>query len=112
VDPLEEPMSGADPRFWWGMLSNTFNKPVREFIAKAQAAEKRVHGHDCGHQFEITVRSALHTSGPGEHRDADWWGDSGPVIVRAHNLRDALLIAAALPLPEWVRFDDEQEDEA
>lgn len=70
-------------------------------------------GHECGHRFQFIVRSSLHISGPGEHVDADWWGTAdGPVEVRAHNLRDALLAASALPLHVW--FDhgrDEAEDD-
>lgn len=69
--------------------------------------------HECGHRFQFLVRSSLHVSGPGEHTDADWWGTAdGPVEVRAHNLRDALRAASALPLHVW--FDhgrDEADDD-
>lgn len=91
---------------WWRSLGDTFDKVCREYIRKAQAVEKAEKDHDCGHRFEITVRSSLHVSGPGEHTDADWWSDNDrPVAVRAHNLRDALLVAATLPLSDW--FTDE-----
>jgi hypothetical protein len=91
--------------FWWGTVVGQF-KTLAEFIAKAQKAELKENGHECGHRFEITVRSATHMSGTGEHTDVDWWGDQKPVIVRAHNLRDALLVAATLPLNDW--FQEEE----
>ena len=88
--------------FWWKSAEDTFDKVIREYLTRAQKAERDEKGHDCGHRFEITVRSSLHVSGPGEHADADWWSDGDrPVEVRAHNLRDALLIAASLPLSDW-----------
>lgn len=94
------------PAFFWHSLGDTFDKVCREFIRMAQRAEKADKGHDCGHRFEITVRSSPHFSGPDDHNDADWWSDNDqPVVVRAHNLRDALLIAASLPLSDW--FPDE-----
>lgn len=58
-------------------------------------------GHACGHRFQIVVRSSTHLSGPGDHVDANYYDACEPVEVRAHNLRDALLIAAALPLADW-----------
>lgn len=96
--------------FWWRSLGDNFEKVDREFIKRAVAAEKAETGHECGHRFEISIRSSLHTSGPGEHTDADWFGDSGPVTVRAHNLRDALLIAATLPLNDWMPDEDDGDD--
>jgi hypothetical protein len=92
--------------FWWRSLGDTFDKVCREFITRARAAEQAEKGHECGHRFEVTVRSSLHVSGPGEHTDADWWSaDDRPVVVRAHNLRDALLIAATLPLSDWFQSE-------
>lgn len=96
-----------DARFWWSSLSHNFDRVAREFIKRARAAEQVDQGHECGHRFEIAIRSSLHVSGPGEHTDADWFSDSGPVTVRAHNLRDALLIAATLPLSKWLPGEDE-----
>ncbi|GAW50580.1 MULTISPECIES: hypothetical protein [unclassified Nocardioides] len=92
---------------WWHNLGNAFENVCRQFIGKAQKAELSTHGHECGHRFEITIRSSLHVSGPDKHTDADWWSDQRPVTVRAHNLRDALLIAATLPLSDW--FEDDEE---
>lgn len=95
--------------FWWGSLDNTFERVCREFISRARAAEKAEKGHECGHQFEITVRSADHGGivgqGPESHIDGYFMDAMRPVTVRAHNLRDALLAAASLPLADW--FDDE-----
>lgn len=93
---------------WWRSAGDTFDKVLREFLGRAQKAEREQAGHACGHRFEITVRSSLHASGPGEHTDADYFDSMEPVTVRAHNLRDALLIAATLPLSEW--FADEAEE--
>lgn len=101
--------SAISAGFWWHSLGDTFEKVCREFITRALVAEQIEKGHECGHRFEISVRSSLHISGPGEHADADWWSTDPdtPVVVRAHNLRDALLIAASLPLADW--FPAEQE---
>ena len=64
--------------------------------------------HECGHRFEITVRSAMHVSGPGPHEDWEDWGEPGeilkPVVVRANGLAEALRKAAELPLTVW--FDE------
>jgi hypothetical protein len=97
--------------FWWNALSDTFSKVCHEYIHKARTAEQAEKGHDCGHRFEITIRSSLHASGPADHTDADWFGTCGPVTVRAHNLRDALLIAATLPLAAWFSDDSAEGDE-
>lgn len=91
--------------FWWQSAGDTFEKVLREFITRAQKAGRDETGHDCGHSFTITVRSSTHISGPGEHVDANYDDGMEPVTVRAHNLRDALLIAATLPLSDW--FEDE-----
>lgn len=94
--------------FWWQSLGSNFDKVDREYVKRALAAEQTETGHECGHRFEVTVRSSLHVSGSGDHTDADWWsGDSGPVTVRAHNLRDALLVAASLPIGDWFTDKDD-----
>ena len=99
---------------WWRNASETF-KVVAEYLDMAKRAELRDVGHDCGHTFRIRVEGRSHSSGvvtdiPLIHSDADWWHDDGTVEVRAHNLRDALLLAAAKPLAEWVMPDDEDEE--
>jgi hypothetical protein len=96
--------------FWWRSVGDTFEKVIREFLGKAQAAELAEKGHDCGHEFTITVASRGHSSGvvgeePPIHSDANYTDTMEPVTVRAHNLRDALLLAAAEPLSSW--FPDE-----
>ena len=93
---------GVKAAHWWRSLGDSFDKVDREMIRDAQQAEVRDTGHECGHEFAVTVTSRLHTSGVGEHTDADWTGDPNVVTVRAHNLRDALLVAATLPLGEWL----------
>ena len=101
---------------WWRQVGEQF-KVLADLVRKAQDVERqelREAGaeHACGHQWEITIRSSLHSSGivgegPKSHRDADWWDSHPPVTVRAHNLRDALLVAATLPIAEW--FDEQTE---
>lgn len=94
--------------FWWNSLRNNFEKVDREFIKRALAAEQTEKGHECGHRFEISVRSAGHYGiageGPDAHSDAPYFEDDVPMVVevRAHNLRDALLVAATLPLNDWM----------
>ena len=106
-----EPIPAAQ---WWRNASETL-AVVAEYLDMAKRAELRDVGHDCGHTFRIRVEGRLHSSGvvtdiPLIHSDADWWHDDGTVEVRAHNLRDALLLAAAKPLAEWVMPDDEDEE--
>ena len=100
---------------WWAQVEKTYTL-LREYVGRAKRTEReelREAGaeHDCGHQFKITISSAMHSgiegAGPKSHRDADWWGDCRPVTVRAHNLRDALLVASTLPLNEFFYDGDE-----
>ena len=100
---------------WWRNASETFNKVVAEYLAMAKRAELRDEGHNCGHEFTITAVSRGHYTVVGDptHKDAPEWaaGDYVPTMttrVRAHNLRDALLLAAAEPLAEWVTDEDEE----
>ena len=101
---------------WWRNASEAF-KVVAEYLAMAKRAELRDEGHNCGHEFTITAASRGHYTVVGDptHKDAPERaaGDYVPTMttkVRAHNLRDALLLAAAEPLAEWVMPDDEDED--
>ena len=99
---------------WWRNASETF-KVVVEYLAMAKRAELRDVGHECGHTFRIQVSGRGHswgviTDNPPTHSDADWWHGDGTVEIRAHNLRDALLLAAAKPLAEWVMPDDKDEE--
>ena len=79
-------------------------------------AELREEGHNCGHTFRIQVSGRGHSSGvitdiPPTHSDANWWHDDGTVEVRAHNLRDALLLAAALPITAWPGLNEPDDEE-
>ena len=101
---------------WWRNASETF-KVVAEYLDMAKRAELRDEGHDCGHEFTITTavsRGHYTVVGDPTHKDAPECaaGDYVPMTikVRAHNLRDALLLAAAEPLAEWVMPDDEDEE--
>lgn len=100
---------------WWSSLDGAFQGACKPFIAKAQQAERDEKGHDCGHEWTVTIESRAHSSGiygepDSPHSDANWTDNSGPVTVRAHNLRDALLVAAALPLDDWFPDDDPAPD--
>lgn len=107
--PADRPRITA--AMWWENLGATWDNVCREFIRRALRAEVQDKGHECGHQFEITVRSTLHASGPGEHTDANWSTVTKPVTVRAHNLRDALLVAATQPLGSWLPQDESEESD-
>lgn len=101
--------------FWWRSAGDDFEKVIREFLARAKAGDLRETGHDCGHEFTITVSSRGHSSGiagdvDSAHSDANYSDVMRPVVVRAHNLRDALLLAAAEPLSSWFPDDDEDAD--
>lgn len=97
-----QPISAAQ---WWHTASGAF-AVVAECLDMAKRAELREEGHECGHTFRIQVSGRGHswgviTDNPPTHSDANWWHDDGTVEIRAHNLRDALLLAAAKPLAEW-----------
>ena len=99
---------------WWRVVGD-FWTPITEALTRAKKADERETGHDCGHTFRIRVEGRLHSSGvvtdnPPVHSDADWWHDDGTVEVRAHNLRDALLLAAALPMTAWPGLADTEAD--
>ena len=81
----------------------------------ARTSDRTPEGHNCGHEFTISAVSRGHYVGDTTHKDAPEpaAGDYVPTLttkVRAHNLRDALLLAAAEPLAEWVMPDDEDEE--
>ena len=106
-----QPISAAQ---WWRNASETF-RVVAEYLAMAKRAELRDEGHNCGHEFTITAVSRGHYVGDTTHKDAPEpaAGDYVPTLttkVRAHNLRDALLLAAAEPLAEWVIDGGEDEE--
>jgi hypothetical protein len=81
------------------------DKVADEMRAKADEWELKELGHDCGHQFTITITDVGHYGiageGPESHKDAGYSGEPRSVTVRAHNLNDALRKAAALPLDKW-----------
>ena len=90
---------------WLSVIDSTATA-LREYLTKQRAAEAAELGHECGHLFTIRVTTRGHYSvnGDPEHRDApEGDGDDMPwtLTVRAHNLRDAMLVAALTPLGEW-----------
>src|SRR5438132_11130610 len=73
-----------------------------EFLQRETEAEQRERGHECGHQFTISVTSRGHYglihAETGELErcdDADWDGTPMTLTVRAHDLQAALLRAAS-----------------
>lgn len=59
-------------------------------------------GPDDGHTFEIQVRArGSYAVQDGPHHDAEDFGDSATVHIRAWNLHDALRKAARTPLVAW-----------
>jgi hypothetical protein len=67
---------------------------------------------DDGHTFEISVAARGSYAVRGEpHVDCEHFGDPVTVQVRAWNLRDALLAAAATPLHAWAWPLTEMPDE-
>ena len=90
----------------WLPLIDSAANGLREYMAKQRAAETAERGHECGHVFSIrtTTRGHYSVTGDLEHHDApEGDGDDMPwtLHVRAHNLRDALLLAALTPLGKW-----------
>lgn len=86
---------------------------VEELLAKADALELKELGHECGHQFTISMHSighyGIHGEGPDSHRDSVDDPEDFPerkVTVRAHDLPSALRKAAALPLIAWYPEDE------
>ena len=100
---------------WWRYAERAF-RTVSEYLGMAKRAELREEGHDCGHTFRIQVTGRGHSWGvvgdvPPQHSDDDRWHDDGTVEVRAHNLRDALLLAAALHITAWPGLNEPDDEE-
>ncbi|WP_291378882.1 hypothetical protein [Demequina sp.] len=63
-------------------------------------------GPEAGHTFEVSVRSRPSANVVGEPKhDADWFSEPDVLRVRAWNRRDALRMAAQVPMPDWVPTD-------
>ena len=64
------------PSAHWWQTAGRLRPLAAEYIAKAKAVELAETGHECGHRFEITIRSAVHSGiageGPESHSDAGW----------------------------------------
>lgn len=81
--------------------------PIDADDQEIRERETSLLGHQCGHEFEVTIRSRLHSSGAGDdptHSDADWWDEPTVTTVRAHDLPTALRRAAASYL-EWAMIE-------
>ena len=99
---------------WWKRARVTFENVVTDYITRARAAETRELGHECGHQFTFTISMVGHSSGvkgenPPVHDDANYASLLKPVTVRAHSLRDAFLVAATLPMAEFIDTETESD---
>lgn len=102
-------MSDLGPDFRWIDAANTHRDP-----------ESEVHGGGppSGHTFEISVRSRMsgnvvneHGEETHPHSDADWFGPPWSLRVRAWNQRDALRLAATLPITDWERPGIQRDEE-
>lgn len=102
---------------WWKEADEVFKYHLSWLIDKAKLAEKAelLHAkapHECGHRFEITIRSSSHGGieglGPKSHKDANYWDELPPVVVRASSLRRALLVAAGLPGSAWLTEEEKK----
>ena len=90
----------------WLPLVDSGAKTLGEYLTKQRRAEAAERGHECGHTFTIrtTTRGHYSVAGDPEHHDAPVDdGEDMPwtLKVRAHNLRDAMLVSALTPLEEW-----------
>ncbi len=99
------------------LVAPVFPEPILPFDGStdAPAGDCGRGSSPCGHTFRIRVEGRMHSSGvisdnPPVHSDANWWHDDGTVEVRAHNMRDALLLAAALPLTAWPGLNNDEAD--
>lgn len=83
------------PSAHWWQTAGRLRPLAAEYIAKAKAVELAETGHECGHRFEITIRSAVHSGiageGPESHSDAGWWGE--PELIAQEAI--GLIIATA-----------------
>lgn len=96
---------------WWNTANKSFENIIMESLRRAQQAELAEEGHECGHQFTIQITMRGHSSGAGDdptHGDAQYADTLVPVVVRAHDLRSALLLAAAKPLGAWFPKEEEK----
>lgn len=82
-------------------------KMGRQYMETADRLEDNALGHECGHEWVISVISRGHSSGVTEdpsskHSDSGYSEELTPVKVRAHDLRSALRKASYLPLSEFL----------
>lgn len=104
--------------FFWMSAMDSFDKVTTELLRKAKAAEREEQGHDCGHLFEVAVSSRGHygylNKGPEFHLDSKDWSDPITITVRAHDLKTAVLMAAAMPFTSWfdkqLNLEEENKD--
>jgi hypothetical protein len=101
----------------WALHRRKETELVFEFLKRETETEKRERGHECGHQFTISVTSRGHYGLLGEDgklercEDADWDGALMTITVRAHDLPAALLRAASHSLGDWDMGDRDAEGE-
>ena len=105
------PKSRRIPADFWWRSARQQDQVAAEMRAKARKVELEETGHECGHQFTILVAITGHSSGvvgevPETHTDANYSDPLLPVTVRAHNLADALHLAAELPLYQYMAYEE------
>jgi hypothetical protein len=98
----------------WAANRRNETEVLFEFLKRETEAETRERGHECGHQFTITVTSRGHyglagvggaedpAGGSYMCEDADYESEVPMTLtVRAHDLQAALLKAASHGLADW-----------
>jgi hypothetical protein len=99
----------------WAVHRRKEQELLFQFLNREINARERDRGHDCGHQFTISVTSRGHYGLLGEDGklercdDANWDGEPWTMTVRASDLPAALLRAASKDLNEWHQEGQDEE---
>lgn len=100
----------------WAFHRRKEAETLFQFQQREIAAREQERGHDCGHQFTITVTSRGHYGLLDDEGklarcdDANWDGEPWTITVRASDLPAALLRAASLDLNDWQQEGQDEEE--
>lgn len=100
----------------WAVHSRKEAETLFQFQQREIAAREQERGHDCGHQFTISITSRGHYGLLGDDGklarcdDANWDGEPWTITVRANDLPAALLRAASKGLNEWHQEGQDEEE--
>jgi len=101
----------------WAVHRRKEAETLFQFQQREIAAREQERGHDCGHQFTISVTSRGHYGLLGEDGklercdDANWDGEPWTITVRASDLPAALLRAASHDLNDWEWAGRDEDEE-